>query len=78
MSTAFRVAIMVVLGPVIGVLLISGLCSVSALTFSVACGHNAGLWLLLTVPLGMLGCWVTLGALARHYNSTSRQTTHDA
>ena len=65
MSTAFRAIISLVAGTVVGVLAVLGLCSIPALTFSTACGHNVGMWLFATVPLGILACWLTLTALAR-------------
>jgi hypothetical protein len=46
---------------------VSAMCSVPSLTFSVACGHNAGVWLFVSIPLGAFVCWITLSALARHY-----------
>jgi hypothetical protein len=66
MSTAFRVIVSLILGAVVGVLIVLGLCSIPALTFSAACGHNAGMWFFATVPLAILACWLTLPALARH------------
>src|SRR5262245_17576546 len=73
-STTFRAIVSLVLGLVVGVLLVSGLCSIPGLTFSSACGHNSGIWLILAVPLGIAVCWVTLSAISKHYSSARAPT----
>lgn len=61
MSTLFRLSVSLVAGTLAGWYLLVGLCSFPALTYTVACGHNAAMWLPLFVPLAVWACWVALG-----------------
>ena len=46
------------------------LCSIPGVAYSNACGHNAGDWFILTVPLGFI-CAALLAL--RHYDKRSRK-----
>lgn len=82
MSRTFIGLFSFIVGPVLGVLFVSALCSMPWLTFSTACGHNAGMWFFLTIPAGVVGCWIILSALAKHYGTKrtdhARESTNDA
>jgi hypothetical protein len=67
MSTAFKFIVSLIGGLLLGVAAVGAMCSIPGLTFSSACGHNGGMWLFLSIPLGAVACWVTLSALAHHY-----------
>lgn len=48
-------------GPVLGWLLVGLGCGLPGLRYSSACGHNAGLWLVITIPLGVAAvAWALL------------------
>lgn len=61
MRTILRLLVSLAIGTVAGWYSLVGLCSVPALTYSVACGHNAAMWLPLVVPLAVWACWMALG-----------------
>ena len=67
MSTLFKLIISVIGAPVLGVAIVMAVCRVPGIAFSWACGHNAGMWLFLTIPLGGIICWITLSAVARFF-----------
>lgn len=66
MSTTFKLIVSLIGGLVVGVAAVSAMCSIPALTFSTACGHNAGMWLFLSFPLGVVVCWLALSAIQAH------------
>ena len=74
----FRAIVSLVLGSLVGALVVLGLCSIPTLTFSTACGHNAGMWFFATIPLGILACWVTLSAVARRNRGSTGSDTYAA
>lgn len=53
MNQGIVVAVALVIGPIIGWFLTVGICSLPFLRIGVACGHNAFIRLLFTVPLGI-------------------------
>jgi hypothetical protein len=50
--------VLLIAGPALGWLLLAGFCSLPGLSSSVACGHNAYIWLPLFIPLGVGICWL--------------------
>lgn len=76
MSRPFIGLFSFIVGPVLGVLFVYAMCSMPWLTFSTACGHNAAIWFFLTVPVGVVGCWITLAALAKHYGTRQPDQAH--
>ena len=64
MSTVFRVLLSLLVGVALGWLLLAGFCSIPGVAFSVACGHNAYIWLPVFVPAGVVLCWFLLRALS--------------
>jgi hypothetical protein len=71
MSTVFKVIVSLIAGLVVGVAAVSAMCSIPALTFGTACGHNAGMWLFLSIPLGMGVCWLALSVIAGDRRKTN-------
>lgn len=61
MSPVFKALIALIGGSVCGWWVLIGFCSIPGLKFSVACGHNAYIWLPLFIPLGIALCWFLLG-----------------
>lgn len=51
------VAASLLLGSVLAWALLLGICSIPGLSYSVACGHNAYIWLPVVVPLGVFLAW---------------------
>jgi hypothetical protein len=74
MSAAFRLVASVLLGAPLGWFLLVGFCSVPGLAESVACGHNAFIWLPVFVPAGIAVCWFVLRALFMSLASKRRSS----
>lgn len=70
MNPVARLLIAVIGGSVLGWWLLVGFCSISGLKFSVACGHNAYIWLPLFIPLGIYVCWFLLGLISGGASNT--------
>lgn len=66
MLIAIRLLLSVVAGPMLGWLFLGLVCGATGLRGSVACGHNAYIWLPLFIPLGIFICWYLLGRLQRY------------
>ncbi len=64
-ATFVKALISLLLGVPLGWLLIVGFCSVPGLAFSVACGHNAYIWVVVFLPAGIVAVWLVLGVLHR-------------
>jgi hypothetical protein len=66
MFTTIRLLISIVAGSVLGWFFLGFVCGITGLRGSVACGHNAYIWLPLCIPLGVFICWYLLGLLQRY------------
>ena len=44
---------------------IAGICSIPGSKFSNACGHNAYIWLLITIPVGLVLSWFICARVLR-------------
>lgn len=53
----------VAIGVPLGWYLVKLICGLPMLQFSVVCGHNAYIWLLLTLPAGVCIVWLLLGKI---------------
>ena len=65
MNPVIKGLIALIVGVVLGWWLLVGFCSIPGLKFSIACGHNAYIWLPLFIPISICVCWFTLGILSR-------------
>ena len=64
MNTFAKTLISFVAGSFLGWMLLVGFCSIPGLKFSVACGHNAYIWVPIFIPLGIFVCWYSLGLIS--------------
>jgi hypothetical protein len=57
---AFYVLAVFIAGCILAWVPVAAVCSLRGVRYSNACGHNAGLWLMVTLPLGFLlaALWV--------------------
>jgi len=60
-----KVLLSLLLGVPLGWLLVVGLCSLPGLAFSIACGHNAYIWVPVFLPVGIAAVWLLLGLVHR-------------
>jgi hypothetical protein len=61
-----RIAVAIVslaVGTPLGFVLLAAFCSIPGLAFSVACGHNAPIWIPLFLPAAIGGCWLFISRL---------------
>lgn len=65
MNPIAKALIALIIGSVIGWWLLVGFCSIPGLKFSIACGHNAYIWVPLFIPLSIYACWFMLGIVSR-------------
>ena len=65
-----------IVGTAFGFVLLAGFCSIPGLAFSVACGHNAGVWLPIFLPVGIAACWLLLARIFG-FKSPSTPPTDD-
>ena len=65
MLTTIRLLLSAVAGAVLGWFFVGLVCGITGLRWSVACGHNAYIWLPLFIPLGIFVCWYLLGQIQR-------------
>lgn len=72
MNQGIVVAVALVIGPIIGWFLTVGVCSLPFLRFNVACGHNAFIWLLFTVPLGIAASGFLTYRLLRQWRKSRK------
>jgi cytochrome bd-type quinol oxidase subunit 1 len=63
MRTVVQFFLVVVAGLVVGWFLLAGICSWPWLRFSNACGHNAFMWLPITIPIGICLSWILVARL---------------
>lgn len=63
MNTVVKTILALIGGSVLGWWLLGGFCGIPGLKFSVACGHNAYIWLPIFIPLGIYVCWFALGLI---------------
>jgi hypothetical protein len=72
MSRTATAIVALVVGTVLGVVLLAGVCSLPTLAGSSACGHNTPIWLPIVVPLCIGACWFALLGLVAQQSSNSR------
>lgn len=77
-SKSFQVILAILLGLPLAWLILAGICSLPGLAFSVACGHNAGIWLPLVVPISVFVCWYVLNRLRRDSKVADEGKKNDA
>ena len=72
MVAIVKVLLSLLLGVPLGWLLVVGLCSLPGLAFSVACGHNAYIWVPVFLPIGVAAVWLVLGQVHRRVRVARR------
>jgi len=68
--TFFKILLALACGLVLGWFMLAALCSIPGLTYSVACGHNAPIWLPLFLPIGVAISWYMLSQVQRRFCSS--------
>jgi len=65
MVSAIKAIIALIAGSALGWWLLAGFCGIPGLKFSIACGHNAYIWIPIFVPLSVYASWLTLDFISR-------------
>jgi len=62
---ALQALLTLVVGLTIARLAIAAMCSIPGIKFSNACGHNAYMWLPITIPIGLVLSWLICAKVLR-------------
>ena len=76
MFTFLKILLALACGLALGWFMLVGLCSIPGITYSVACGHNAFIWLPMLIPIGMAISWYMLSQIQRRFCSNKATPAH--